>query len=56
MMAAERNRTYSYKCNVAELECEELPLNATESITVGAVKYAYAGVCAHHQTLYSLFP
>ena len=34
MMAAERNGTYSYKCNVAELGCEELPLNATESITV----------------------
>jgi hypothetical protein len=34
MLAAERSRAYSYKCNVAELECEELPLNMTESIAV----------------------
>jgi len=38
MMAAERNGTYSYKCNAAELECEELSLNATESITVVCCK------------------
>ena len=38
MMAAEGNGTYSYKCNVAELACEELLLNATESITVVCCK------------------
>ena len=38
MMVAERNGTYCYKCNVAELECEELLLNATESMTVVCCK------------------
>jgi hypothetical protein len=34
MMAAERTGTHSYRWNMVELECEELPLNVTESITV----------------------
>jgi hypothetical protein len=38
MMVAERNGTYFYKCNVAELKCEELLLNAIESITVVCCK------------------